>query len=229
MYRYMLAFLIAVLTIAAAKAQEPDTTYRTAGGIAPGDTLRSTRQDSVSARKFKPKKKKARVYRPDSLHSPHTAVMHSLIIPGWGQIYNHRWWKVPVIYGGLGLLFDAIIFNTKYYNELLALSKYREYGRTPQPGDKYYAQAIAYSAYGDQQIYDALDVYRRNRDLSIMGFLGAWGVNVVDAYIDAKFEHSYSMDNDLTMKITPTLLHQQMFAQNINASYIPGIKITFTF
>lgn len=228
-YRYLLTFLMVILAVALAKAQQPDTTYRTRNGVAPGDTLVSTHHDTVSARKFKPKKKKVRVFHPDSLHSPHLAVMHSLIIPGWGQIYNHRWWKVPVIYGGLGLLFDAIIFNTKYYNEFLALSKYREFGKPPQPGDKYYAEAQAYSVYGDQQIYDALDVYRRNRDLSIMGFIGAWGINVVDAYIDAKFEHSFSMDNDLSMKITPTLMNQTMFAQNLNSAYIPGIKITFTF
>ena len=168
-------------------------------------------------------------FHPDSLHSPHKAVIRSLIIPGWGQLYNRQWWKAPIIYAGLGLLADAIAYNNRHYHEFLALSYYRYFSRTPKSGDKYYTQAQQFANYSPQQIYDIKDSFRRDRDLSIMGFFGAWGVQMIDAYIDAKFKHSYSMDTDLSFKVTPTVLSGPMYAmQSENNLIIPGIKLTFT-
>jgi hypothetical protein len=226
MYKYALFICFLMLIGAAAVAQKPDTTIKTP--VKAADTLVSTKRDTDVARTFKPKPKKEKVYHPDTLHDPHKAIMHSLLIPGWGQVYNHRWWKVPVIYGGLGLLGWAIVFNNTYYTEFLKISQYREHGYTPLPTDKYYAQYNLYINQPNQALYDATDSYRRDRDLSILGVLGAWGINVIDAYIDAKFINSYTVDNNLSMKITPGLINQPVFALNSNTSYIPGIKITFT-
>jgi Family of unknown function (DUF5683) len=226
MYKYLL--LICFLTPCAftAMAQKPDTTQKTA--VKSTDTLISTRRDTDVSRSFRPKAKKERIFHPDSTHSPRLAVLHSLMIPGWGQVYNHRWWKVPVIYGGLGLLGWVFVFNNTYYHEFLALSQYREHGTLPGPRDKYYAQYQQYINQPTQALYDATDAYRRNRDLSILGVLGFWGINVVDAYIDAKFINAFTVDNNLSIKIAPGLLNQPLYAQNSTNSYIPAIKITFT-
>ncbi len=205
-------------------AQTPDTSRITTKTHR--DSLVSTKRDSVKARTFAPKHKKEKVYHPDSLHNPHTALIRSLIIPGWGQVYNHKWWKVPLIYGGLGLLGYAEVYNAHYYNEFLAVSKYVEHGVTPTSKDKYYLQYTEYVGAGSTALYDATDSYRRDRDLCILGIIGAWGINIIDAYIDAKFIHSYSMDNNLTLKIKPGLINQPVYAQSIGGSYIPGIKIS---
>jgi hypothetical protein len=227
MYKYFfLVWLLAGCTFAAI-AQNPDTAKKSAVLKRGKDTLMSTKHDTVVARSFKPKVKKEKVFHPDSTHDPHTAFIHSLIVPGWGQIYNHRIWKVPLIYGGLGSFVAAIIFNTSNYNLFLQLAKYRADGTQPKPTDKIYPQYQAYSIYTDQAIYDANDYYRRTRDLCILGFVGFWGINVVDAYIDAKFIHSYTIDNNLSIKIRPGLLNQPAYAQNFSSSYIPAIKITF--
>jgi len=210
-----------------AMAQTPDTTKSPVVKNSK-DTLISTRNDTVVARSFKPKPKKEKVFHPDTLHDPHKALMHSLMIPGWGQIYNHRWWKVPVIYGALGSFVVAIIFNNSNYQEFLQLAQYREHGTIPPVGSKYYSAYELYINQPSQAIYDANDYYRRTRDLLILGVFGFWGINVIDAYIDAKFISVYSVDNNLSMKITPTLLNQTMYAQNSGTSFIPGIKITFT-
>jgi hypothetical protein len=225
MYKYLLIVGLLAGISFTAMAQKPDTS--SAASKSKTDTLISTKRDTVVARSFAPKKRE-KVYHPDSTHSPQKAIMRSLMIPGWGQLYNHRWWKVPVIYGGMGLLGWAIVFNSTYYKEFLALAIYREHGIVPGPKDKYYNEYQLYASQPDQAIYDAQDAYRRNRDLSILGLVGAWGINVVDAYIDAKFINSYTMDNNLSMKITPAVLNQPMYAQNLNGSFIPGIKITFT-
>lgn len=221
----LLTWLFALLCLTAA-AQMPDTSVIVKSTK---DTLVSSKADSAAASMFKPKvkKEKEKLYFPDSLHSPHKAVMRSLMIPGWGQIYNHRWWKVPVIYGGIGLLGAAIIFNATYYNEFLALAKYREHGVTPTASMPYYKEYIQYANIADEAIYNASDSYRRERDLCIIGIVGAWGIQCIDAYIDAKFKHTYTVDNNLSMKIAPSLLNQPVLALNPTSSLVPGLKITF--
>lgn len=206
----------------AAVAQTADTastgkvdTVKKASNTAPGS--------------FAPPIKKEKAYHPDSLHSPHKAVMHSLMVPGWGQLYNHRWWKVPIIYGGIGLLASAVIFNQKYYNQFITIATYKYRGVAPVKGDKYYDEYVLYANVPTQNIQDAADNNRRNRDLSIFGILAAWGIQTIDAYIDAKFIHSYTVDNDLSMRVTPGLIGQPVYAQNASSAYIPALKITFTF
>jgi hypothetical protein len=150
------------------------------------------------------------------------------MVPGWGQVYNHRWWKVPLIYGGLGLLTSAIIYNQHYYKEYLTLSRYRQ-SNPPNPGDPYYNEYYLYKDVPDANLSDARENSRRNRDLSIFGFLAVWGIQAIDAYIDAKFIHSYTVDNNLSFKVTPGLINQPVYAQGANNAYIPGLKVTFTF
>jgi len=72
------------------------------------------------------------------------------------------------------------------------------------------------------------NLFRRNRDLGILGFVGGWGIQMIDAYIDAKFIHSYSMDNNLSFKVSPGTIGQPMYALNNTSMFIPAVKITFT-
>ncbi|MDB5125481.1 MAG: hypothetical protein JWP94_3610 [Mucilaginibacter sp.] len=224
MYKYLLVACFIMAFALAANAQRVDTARATKA-----DTLRKA--SNTASGSFAPPIKKEKEYHPDSTHSPHKAVMRSLMIPGWGQLYNRSWWWVPVIYGGMGLLTSAVIFNQHYYTEFVTLSKYRR-GSLPaptKPTDKYYAEYIAYTGIPDQNIYDTVDGYRRNRDLSILGLIGAWGIQTVQAYIDAKFINAYTVDNNLSMQVTPSLISQPVYAQSANSTYIPAVKITFTF
>lgn len=186
--------------------------------------------DSIKSKAFVPKIAEEKIYHPDSTHSPKRAVLRSLMVPGWGQLYNHRWWKTPVIYGGLGLIGWMYVFNQKYYTENLAVAQYRKRGFVPGPGDKYYQLYSQYAQYGytDASIEEAVRGYRRYRDLSVLLFAAAWGINVLDAYIDAKFIHSYSMDDNLSFKVSPQLLSTPVYAYGGGSSYFPGLKVTFT-
>ncbi|MEO8947327.1 MAG: DUF5683 domain-containing protein [Mucilaginibacter sp.] len=224
MYRYFLTTICFVLFAIAVKAQALDTTAKKTTV----DPMLQSRRDSVKANPIVPKVKE-RVYHPDSTHSPHKAVMHSLMIPGWGQVYNHRWWKVPAIYTGLGLLAWAYFFNVDYYNETLSVAKHREKGDLPVVGEKYYSSYYLYAPYSTEAINSAVIGARRNRDLAVIGFVAAWGINMIDAYIDAKFIHSYTMDNNLSFKVKPSLITPPVYAGNFNSSVIPALKITFTF
>ncbi len=230
MYKYLLVFFLLIDCTRGVMAQNPDTTSTTKVKIKAKDTLISTRSDTATAESFAPKKKKIKekVYHPDSLHSPQKAIMHSLIVPGWGQLYNHRWWKVPLIYAGLASLVYSYTTNESQYKIFLALAKYYEHGQIPGTKDPYYAQYQLYKNVGSTAIYGAEAGYRRNADLCIFGIIGVWGINVVDAYIDSKFIHSYTVDSNLSMRIAPGMLSQPAYAQNPVVSYIPGLKITFT-
>ncbi|MGZ3873125.1 MAG: DUF5683 domain-containing protein, partial [Mucilaginibacter sp.] len=144
MYKYLLVTWLLAGFIFTARAQNPDTT-KSKVIQSKSDTLKATRRDTDVIRSNVPKiKKKEKVYHPDSTHSPHKAVMRSLILPGWGQVYNHKVWKVPLVYTGLGLLGWAIVFNAQYYKEFLKLSYYRYHVITPKKGDPYYNEYMLY-------------------------------------------------------------------------------------
>jgi Family of unknown function (DUF5683) len=224
MYRCFLIIFLVVSSLAVVKGQQIDSL----GTKSKTDKKLQDKLDSAKANPIVPKIKE-KIYHPDSNHSPHKAVMHSLMIPGWGQIYNHQVWKVPVIYAGLGLLAWVYVFNQQNYAINLKVAQDREKGIAPAPSAKEYNLYYQYQQYNisTQAIDDAVTGYKRNEEIGIFSFVGGWGIQMIDAYIDAKFQHTYSMDNNLSLKISPTLMNQQAFTANFNGSYIPGIKLTF--
>lgn len=224
MYRYILLAVL-LLAFVGASAQIADTTKRRSKN----DSL-NMKRDSLTSKPFTIKAKKVKVYHPDSTHSPRKAVMRSLYFAGLGQIYNRHglWWRLPLIYGGLGALAYNIYTNGKDYNMFLKESEWRTHGRIggvdAEPIKQYNGSSI--TNISDQTIYDYKDNLRRNRDLSIFSFIGVWGVNMIDAYVEAKFIHSYSMDNNLGFKITPSLIGPPVYASNFNTTFIPSLKLT---
>ncbi len=194
----------------AAVAQKPDT------------TVAKTKGDTTAPKKYVPPIVTGKIYHPDSTHLPKKALFRSGVIPGWGQLYNHRWWKVPIIYGGLALLGDVIIYNQNNYNIFLKEAILREKGvltgRNP-----------ALATVADADVLTYTDIFRRDRDLGILGFLGGWGIQMIDAYIDAKFIQRFTMDNDLSLKIKPGIFNQPMYGTNSFGTVKAGLSLTLTF
>ena len=181
------------------------------------DTI-NTRGDTTSVLvPFKPRSEqpKDKIYHPDSTHSPYKAIIKSLVLPGSGQIYNHQYWKLPIVYGGFAGLAYAYWFaqtNYKMYlNEAVAL-EHGQLGDTQKFG----------TVLGLAQITPYVDYYHRNRDLTVIGTVAFWGIQAIDAYIAAKFQHFYTMDNNLGFKVMPMMINQQMLAYR---GYVPGIKL----
>lgn len=229
MIKKLLATLFLVGFVTLAMAQTADTL----AAKAKADTLPKT---NPKQEVFKPKIKKEPTYHPDSTHSPSLAVRRSLIIPGWGQLYNKKgaWWKVPAIYAGLGALGYSIVDSYKNYKLFLALTRIKNTGGIPQPGDLYYADYIKYqrevALYANAnstQLQEASSNYQRNFQISILSVLVVWGVQAVEAYIEAKFINAYTVDDNLSFKISPAFINQPMYAATSMGSYIPGLKITF--
>jgi len=223
-YLFIICFIIAFAF--SARAQAPVNPTMPAKSKA--DSLQEKR-DSVKSKPFVPKiSASPKLYHPDSLHSPAKAWHRSVIIPGWGQVYNRQYWKVPVIYTGFTLLVLMYRFNQNAYTQDLAIARYRARGTQPAPGDKYYQLYQNYIGYPDQSITDATRGYARYRDLAVLIFVAGWGIQTIDAYVDAKFKHSYSMDSDFSVKLRPTLINSPVYAQTLGDVFIPGLKVTFT-
>jgi len=180
------------------------------------DTV-NTRGDTTSVlMPFRPKSEqpKEKVYHPDSAHSPHKAVIKSLRLPGTGQMYNRQYWKLPLIYGGfIGLGYSYYVAQTNY-KEYLKVATAIQRG---EPVDEKY-ENLALS-----QITPYVDFYNRNRSVTIIIAVAFWGIQAIDAYIDAKFQHTYTMDNNLGFKVTPALINGPAFAYG---GYVPGLKLT---
>ncbi|WP_152439862.1 DUF5683 domain-containing protein [Arcticibacter svalbardensis] len=150
---------------------------------------------------------------------PGQAARRSAIIPGWGQFNNKRWWKVPFIYGGLvgaGLVFE---FNQRYYKDILTELQYRELRSEDQPE----TQNPLYANLDKAALLSGRDYYRRSRDLSVLAGLGVYAINIIDAYVDAKF-FRWDLSDELAIKIKPSL---QSFPINASLVPVPGIKICF--
>lgn len=230
MYKCLLIIALLCLTVFAVHAQKPDTVKSTKRDI----LIRKT--DSLESGRFKPKIGKEKIYHPDSTHSPHKAVMLSLYFPALGQAYNHKYWKMPLIYAGLGSLVWGVLFNAKYYNDLLRVAQLNERGTTLQslskePDSRDYKLLQTYGSYSSASVLSTKDYYRRTRDICILGFAGGYAIQLIDAYIDAKFMHSYSMDNNLSFKVTPGIMGQSMpsiYAANLSESFAPSLTITIT-
>ncbi len=223
MQRYLLIIGLLVGLAFSAMAQTPTMPVKKTKA----DSIQSKR-DSLKSKPFVPKIATPKVYHPDSTHSPSKAWHRSVFVPGLGQIYNRQYWKVPIIYTGLTLLVVMYKFNEKHYIEDLTLARYRAKGIRPKPTDPYYDQYMLYdNRLSDEAINDGVRGYARYRDLSVLLFAAAWGIQTIDAYVDAKFMHSYSMDDNFSAKIGPTLMDPMGNYQSFSSAFIPGIKITF--
>lgn len=147
---------------------------------------------------------------------PRHAALKSLMVPGLGQIYNKRWWKVPLVYGGfvgIGLVFE---FNQRYYKIFLKEAQFRELNpqKTENP---------LYSNYSNQGIITIKDSYRRNRDLSVLAGLGFYAITIIDAYVDAKF-FRFDISDELSLKIAPSV-SQAPIVYASNFSPAVGLKL----
>ena len=221
--------IICLLTFfaGAARAQKIDTTKATRK-----DNLNRAK-DSISSKPIIPQvinKKNTKLYNPDSTHSPGLAFKRSGIIPGWGQLYNHRWWKVPIVYTGLGLLGSAIIYNQKYYKQYLRVYNLKRNFAKPDESDSQEIKTLYANVanVNNTAIENAVNGYQRNMQLSILGLIGAWGIQMIDAYIDAKFIHSYTMDKDLSFKVSPGINASPLYAGSSSMAVMPVVKLTFT-
>lgn len=162
--------------------------------------------------------------------SPTKAVIYSAIFPGLGQIYNRKYWKLPIVYGGFVGFTYAITWNNGYYRDYL--NGYQDimddnpetirwhnmlpYGMDPSTVDEQWFTGV---------LQQRKDHYRYYRDLSIIGTVAWYLLAIVDAYVDAQL-FDFDMSPDLSMRIEPAILKED-YSRNIGTSY--GLQWSISF
>lgn len=141
-------------------------------------------------------------------HEPRKATIRSAMIPGWGQAYNHEYWKIPIVWGALAIPAFTFEFNNRYYKK--TKYAYEQVYKYNQTGDASYLKGISGDVlksngqpYGLSEYQNSRNFYRQNRDYSILWFLILWGVNVVDATVFGHLKH-FDVSDDLSLRIKPT-------------------------
>jgi Family of unknown function (DUF5683) len=145
------------------------------------------------------KKKSTKKIYCDTCFSPRKATVRSAMIPGWGQVYNKQIWKVPLVYATLGTVAGIFIVNVKEYNGLREAYKLRI--DTNRLNDLDIPAKYSVLSANSMKFYR--DEYRKNVDMSVLAFIIAWGLNVVDATVSAHLKQ-FDVSDDLSMKIKPT-------------------------
>jgi hypothetical protein len=181
---------------------------------------------SVSAQKIVDKQEKPAVNDTlKELHSPKKASKLSAILPGLGQAYNKKYWKIPFVYAGFATIGYFVSWNNKYFvqakNAYTEIKNWKDgpYDIEKMPTVKKLEAVVHYDLNNSTSRNDFLngltrqqEYYRRNRDLLVISFVGFYGLNIIDASVDAHF-FDFDMSDDLTLNWQPsvTKLNNQLF------------------
>ncbi len=133
-------------------------------------------------------------------HSPKKATLYSTILPGLGQAYNKKYWKIPVIYAGIGGIIYFTSSNINNYNDFRNAYDYKT-GTNTDVNNDIINIADRYSA---ENLITLRDHYRRNMELSWIVMALWYGLNIIDASVDAHF-FEYDISDDLTLKVEPMI------------------------
>ncbi len=145
-------------------------------------------------------------------HNPKIATFRSAVIPGWGQAYNKKYWKIPIVYGALGSTAYIFAYNLKTYK---SLKQAYIYLRDTFPDNDALIEE-RFQQLSPESIRSYRTSFRQNIDYSVLFFLLFWGLNVVDATVDAHLK-SFDVSNDISIKLKPTI-----------SNAMPGLSLVFT-
>ena len=159
---------------------------------------------------------------------PRRGAIQSAILPGYGNYKNKSfaWYvKVPAIYAGLIMFTDQFFWNKNQYKLFLRQATLKQDGSVEalaQMDPKYNRAGIELS-----DLITAKDLYRRNRDLCVLGGLAVYGINIVDAYISGKFLR-YDITPELSLRVNPSFQGQSQVS-NSRALPAPALKVSLSF
>ena len=175
------------------------------------DTISFSLVDTLPVKK---QKRDWKTWRP----TPKKALWLAIVIPGAGQIYNRKYWKLPIVYGG----FVGCAYAMRWNNMM-----YKDYSQAyidltdDDPNTKSYERFQQFSnRITDANIkrYQELfknrkNRFRRWRDLSFFVMCGVYAISIIDAYVDASLSE-FDISDDLTMRVAPTIINNKNVAEH---------------
>ncbi|MBW8683918.1 DUF5683 domain-containing protein [Chitinophaga rhizophila] len=153
-----------------------------------------------------------------SPHSPRKAAFYSAVLPGLGQIYNRQYWKLPLVYAALGITTGTFIFNMDNYRT------YRDAYRIRMDGNADTRDQFETRYPNPNSLKSLRDIYREYVDYSVLVFVLAYGLNIVDATVFAHLR-DFNMSDDLSMRVMPTIINNQALGLSLRVSI--GKKKTY--
>jgi len=165
--------------------------------------------------------KKTKAELPDSIrekeHSPTKATIMSALLPGLGQIYNKKYWKVPIVYAGIGVMTYFIASNADQYLNYKCAYIEKSYGNT----NGNYKDLV--NRYTLEELLSAREYYRRNLEISCLISALWYVLNILDAAVDAHL-YTYNISDKLSLHLEP-VVEPAGFARRSTA----GFKLSFRF
>ena len=191
MTRRLLLLFGLIVFVAFQRTEAQNVVFDTVGNaILTADTIVKT---SKPAKKVKEKKP----------HSPTTATIMSACLPGLGQIYNGKWWKVPIVYAGLGGLGYLAISNYSQFSAYLHAYEFKT-GDLPEGQTLTAHEAELANKYAEGQLQTYKDSYHRDFELYTILSVAWYALNIVDACVDGHLYY-YDISDDLSLSIDPYL------------------------
>ena len=167
--------------------------------------------------------------RPDTKR----AMWLALVLPGAGQIYNRKYWKLPIIYGGFVGCAYAMSWNNQMYHDYS--QAYLDI-MDDDPNTQSYNQFLHLGAQIDASNIERYkeifrkrkDRYRRWRDMSMFVMIGVYAFSVIDAYVDASLSE-FDISDDLSLRVEPTVINNNQRTRNPLRSSTLGLQCSLTF
>lgn len=159
---------------------------------------------------------------------PKKATWLALLIPGGGQIYNRKYWKLPIVYGGFVGCAYALTWNNQMYSDYS--QAYLDI-MDDDPNTNSFKDFLPpnYNVEGNmsqlQNIFKRKkDYYRRYRDLSIFCFIAVYALSVIDAYVDAELSN-FDITRDLSLKVEPTIINNNSVIRSAQINKKSGVGL----
>lgn len=182
----------------------------------------SLRKDSIMRADYGNMK----IFKPD----PNRAMWLSLLFPGLGQVYNRRYWKLPIVVGGFVGLGYATAWNNRMYTDYT--KAYRDAMDNDPSTNSYmdfYPPTVKEEDIDMAWLKRALkakkDYYRRNKELCVISMVGMYLLCVVDAYVDASLMN-FDISDDLSMRVKPAVIEPRYTGKKLPSV---GVQCAFNF
>ena len=191
MPRRFLFLLGILLSLAFQQTEAQNVVFDTVGNaVITADTVVKQQKPAKTAKAKKP-------------HSPTKATIMSACLPGLGQVYNGKWWKVPIVYAGLGGLGYLVYSNYSEYSAYLHAYEFQT-GDLPEGVTLNAHETELANKYSSSQLQTYKESYRRDFEFYTILTVAWYGLNILDACVDGHL-YNYDISDDLSFSVDPYL------------------------
>lgn len=200
-------------------------TIKVENTLTSGDSLALQTSDDIVKKK---RKRDWTTWRPDTKK----ALWLAIALPGAGQIYNRKYWKVPIVYGGFVGCVYAITWNNMMYHQYSqAYMDIMDDDPNTQSYNQFLHLGVTISE-SDMSYYQTIfqkrkDTYRKWRDLSVFCLIGVYALSIIDAYVDASLSQ-FDISPNLSLNVQPSIMNNAKYNNPLKASSV-GVRCDLNF